>query len=222
MENLNGKRIKVLKNGPYEVTGNVPLNELEYVSNSKGFSLSYHQTKEYPSSDKYYLCRCGKSMNKPFCDGSHLKGFDGTETAGHKTYEEIATFIEGKNINLMDAEELCAGARFCDVKSGAWNLATKSDYPDSAEVVKEQCAHCPSGRLTAVTKDGVIIEPELPQEISILDDPATYSVGPIWVKGRIPIEDAEHKPYVVRNRVTLCRCGRSENKPYCDGSHMEK
>ncbi|MHB8164175.1 MAG: CDGSH iron-sulfur domain-containing protein [Methanoregula sp.] len=34
--------------------------------------------------------------------------------------------------------------------------------------------------------------------------------------------DADGKPYTVRNRVTLCRCGKSGNKPFCDGSHVER
>jgi CDGSH-type Zn-finger protein len=44
--------------------------------------------------------------------------------------------------------------------------------------------------------------------------------GPIWVRGGIEIESAEGHAYQVRNRVTLCRCGKSQNKPFCDGSHV--
>ena len=43
--------------------------------------------------------------------------------------------------------------------------------------------------------------------------------GPIWVKGGIRIEGADGKSYEIRNRVTLCRCGQSSNKPFCDGTH---
>ena len=43
--------------------------------------------------------------------------------------------------------------------------------------------------------------------------------GPIWVRGGIPVASADGKTYEVRNRLTLCRCGRSANKPFCDGSH---
>jgi CDGSH-type Zn-finger protein len=32
---------------------------------------------------------------------------------------------------------------------------------------------------------------------------------------------ADGTPYEVRNRVTLCRCGNSRNKPFCDGSHED-
>jgi CDGSH-type Zn-finger protein len=41
------------------------------------------------------------------------------------------------------------------------------------------------------------------------------------VRGGIPIESANGKTYAVRNRVTLCRCGQSANKPLCDGSHSD-
>ncbi|UCF09264.1 MAG: CDGSH iron-sulfur domain-containing protein, partial [Thermoplasmata archaeon] len=45
--------------------------------------------------------------------------------------------------------------------------------------------------------------------------------GPIWVRGRIPIESADGHIYEIRNRVTLCRCGWSSNKPFCDSSHLD-
>ena len=51
--------IKVYANGPYEVTGDIALN----IDDEMGLS----------NDDPYYLCRCGASENKPFCDGSHKK-----------------------------------------------------------------------------------------------------------------------------------------------------
>lgn len=215
------KKIKVLKDGPYEVSGKIPLNQLRFVPDAHGASVAYEEVRRYEVKDTYYLCRCGRSHNKPFCDGSHLQGFDGTETARHATYDEMAGRIEGRFINLMDAEELCAVARFCDTHGSTWNLVTDSTDPESVPIVTEQCAHCPSGRLTAVTREGIRLEPSLPQEISILEDPAARVHGPIWVKGGIPVEDADGNAYPVRNRVTLCRCGHARNKPFCDGHHME-
>ncbi len=217
-----GKKIKVLKNGPYEVTGNIPIDHLQYAPNERGFSLEYQEMNKYSMEDMYHLCRCGMSNNKPCCDGSHTLGFDGTETAGQKTYDQMATFISGKQVDLMDAEELCAGARFCDTKSGTWNLVETAENPDAKDIILHQTTHCPSGRLTAVTKQGERIEPKLDQEISILEDPAARAMGPIWVKGGIEIESAEGFAYPIRNRVTLCRCGKSKNKPLCDRSHFTK
>ena len=42
----------------------------------------------------------------------------------------------------------------------------------------------------------------------------------LWVKGGVEIEATDGHVYEVRNRVTLCRCGRSEKHPLCDGSHL--
>lgn len=221
MESNEEKEIKILPNGPYEVTGNVPLNQLRYVSDRKGASTGYKEIQKYAVEGMYHLCRCGGSKNKPFCDGSHrTNGFKGETTASHDTYDEMAVFTEGKVIDLLDAEELCAVARFCDTKGKTWNLVDEGTTQETIDIVKEQCANCPSGRLTAVTKDGKRIEPELPQGISILEDLAVGVHGPIWVKGGIPIEDEKGKIYPIRNRVTLCRCGLSQNKPFCDGRHM--
>ncbi|MGB9605811.1 MAG: CDGSH iron-sulfur domain-containing protein [Bryobacteraceae bacterium] len=47
------------------------------------------------------------------------------------------------------------------------------------------------------------------------------SNGPLRVEGDFELVDQEGKAYGLggRERVSLCRCGHSENKPFCDGSH---
>lgn len=221
MESNSEKKIKVLPNGPYRVSGNIPLNQLRYVDDGKGASTGYVEMQKYSVQSVYHLCRCGGSHHKPFCDGTHAKnGFQGETTASHDTYDEMAVFYKGKVIDMMDAASLCAVARFCDTYGTTWQQVEEGDSAETIEIVKQQCCDCPSGRLTAVTKDGKRIEPELPEGISILEDPAVSVHGPIWVKGGIPIEDEHGQIYPIRNRVTLCRCGLSDNKPFCDAKHM--
>jgi CDGSH-type Zn-finger protein len=43
--------------------------------------------------------------------------------------------------------------------------------------------------------------------------------GPLWVRGGVPVIGADGQPYETRNRVLLCRCGHSRNRPFCDGTH---
>jgi hypothetical protein len=67
---------------------------------------------------------------------------------------------------------------------------------------------------------GKPIEPHFEKSITVLEDPGRECSGPLWVKGGIPIQSADGSEYEVRNRVTLCRCGKSSNKPFCDGTHI--
>ena len=81
---------------------------------------------------------------------------------------------------------------------------------------------CPSGRL--VVRDSVTgetLEPDLAPSIVLVEDPSEGVRGPVWVRGGISITSADGSTYEVRNRVTLCRCGASANKPFCDGSHFQ-
>lgn len=43
--------------------------------------------------------------------------------------------------------------------------------------------------------------------------------GPYLVKGNVSLLDADGNPYVVEQNFVLCRCGQSNSKPFCDGSH---
>jgi CDGSH-type Zn-finger protein len=77
-----GACVTVSQNGPYIVTGRVPLAKQAIVTDAEGGSQAWAQGDDYPPQEKYALCRCGHSKKKPFCDGTHAKiGFDGTETA---------------------------------------------------------------------------------------------------------------------------------------------
>jgi hypothetical protein len=96
-----------------------------------------------------------------------------------------------------------------------------SDDEIDAQKVAEECELCPSGRYTAVDKaTGLAHEPDLEPSIAFVQDPAMGVSGPIWARGGIPIQSSDGREYEVRNRVTLCRCGHSANKPFCDGSHI--
>jgi CDGSH-type Zn-finger protein len=63
------------------------------------------------------------------------------------------------------------------------------------------------------------IEHPLAPAIGVVEDPALGCSGPLYVQGGIPIHSSDGKRYEVRNRVALCRCGVSANKPFCNGSH---
>jgi CDGSH-type Zn-finger protein len=214
-------KVQVTKNGPYVVTGSLPLAEQHIVTNAQGESLDYREGKKYPAAASYALCRCGHSNNKPFCDGTHAKiGFDGTETASHEPYVKQAQLMEGPVVSLTDQENLCAFARFCDPKGQIWNLVSKTDDPEQRKIVEYEAGHCPSGRLVAWdNKTKKPIEPHFDPSIGLIEDTAKGVRGPIWVRGGVVIVSSDGEAYEIRNRVTLCRCGRSENKPFCNGSH---
>jgi hypothetical protein len=89
------------------------------------------------------------------------------------------------------------------------------------KLATDEANKCPGGRLTIKTKSWKLIEPDLKQEISALDDPALLVRWPLQVRWWISVFSAIWEKYEVRNRVALCRCGFSQNKPFCDGHHLQ-
>ncbi|HYB32022.1 MAG TPA: CDGSH iron-sulfur domain-containing protein [Steroidobacteraceae bacterium] len=213
--------VVVTKDGPYLVTGRVSLARQTIVVDREGGSTEWRESPAFPAQESFALCRCGHSGNKPFCDGTHKKiGFDGTETASRKPYREQAQLMEGPALSLTDAEVLCAGARFCDPNGQVWNQVGRTDEARVRALFVRQVNHCPSGRLVAWERaTGQPVEHPLPVSIGVIEDPSQGVSGPLWLRGAIPVTSADGFAYEVRNRVTLCRCGASKNKPFCDGSH---
>jgi len=211
--------IKITENGPYLVSGNIPL--FEEIITPKGHGYVWKEGRKLPQNEHYALCRCGRSKNAPFCDGTHVKiGFIGMETANTKSYSERADVLKGPELDLLD-DGRCAFARFCHKEHGdVWTLTRNSNDPELKEEAIEAAKDCPAGRLLAKQKTGEILEYEHEPSIIIIQDPQKYVSGGIFVKGKIPIISSRGQTYEIRNRVTLCRCGHSHNLPFCDATHI--
>jgi len=221
MEYDNLPRIVIKKDGPYIVSGNVELTEQIISSQRNDYKMN--QGRIFDAGETYSLCRCGHSKNMPFCDGSHEHiHFDGTETASRKPFRERALILKGPDLILADVEEYCSFARFCHTVEGtAWELTEDSDNPTARENAVKAASECPSGRLVAYDKQtGEPIEIAYKPSIGVIQDPQRGVSGPLWVRGGIPIESSDGDVYEIRNRATLCRCGKSTNKPYCDAEHV--
>jgi CDGSH-type Zn-finger protein len=216
----NGK-IQVTKNGPYMVLGNIPLYRMVIKCDHSIMPSEWTIAEKLKTPSNYALCRCGGTGNKPFCDGTHVKkDFNGTETSKNIPFEAMAKPIEGPKITLKDAEILCASARFCHRNGDIWDQIAQTNEAKIKENCIENACTCPSGRLVIVDKKtNQTVEPKLDQTIGLIEDPSIGRDGPLWVRGNIQVYSAEDKLYEIRNRMTLCRCGKSSNKPFCDSTH---
>jgi CDGSH-type Zn-finger protein len=216
---ISKMKIKILKNGPYIVSGNIPLSEKIITPKGKGYE--WKDGRPLPQAATYSLCRCGKTKNPPFCDGAHIEsGFRGDETAGRSLFEERSEVICGPEIDLLD-DHRCALARFCHREQGdAWELTVNSGDPHLRDEAIEAARECPAGRLVARYKTGELIEPEYEPAVEIIQDPEEEVSGGIFVKGGIPLESSDGEVYETQNRIVLCRCGHSEIKPFCDAAHI--
>jgi len=173
--------------------------------------------------EPYFLCRCGNSKNKPFCDDTHLSiPFDGTETARNIKFSKVAETIEGAGLVLKDARIYCSSARYCTRAGGIRYLIAGSDNPESKEIAIQEVSNCPSGRLVVEDKNTLaLMEPLIKPSVTVTEDLGKKVSGPLYLKGGIKVVSSEGILYEVRNRVTLCRCGKSGKKPFCDGRHIK-
>ena len=167
----------------------------------------------------------GNQATSRFAISTHfVNEFDGTETTDPRpTAERQVTFQGATNIVVRRDHSFCMEAGFCgnrltDIEK---MVALTGDTQVRAQVIA-MAERCPSGSYTyAIQAGGPDIEPDLPQQIAITveitsDGPIE---GPLWVTGNIPIELSDGQLLETRNRVTLCNCGASKNKPLCDGTH---
>lgn len=222
MDSLSKRRIRIEEKGPFIVEGGIPLySESIHSEDDKVYSwVKRKEWKDLP--ETYRLCRCGKSKRMPFCDGSHThEKFNHEEAMTRDTFEERAMVRKGKGIHLADDIDLCSWSRFCHTPAGkTWTLLDKADDPEIYALLLKSIQECPSGRLVAIDPEtGEALEPDLPMEIVVSQDPEKTCSGPLILRGGIPVEAPDGYVYEVRNRATLCRCGHSHNAPFCDSRH---
>jgi len=228
----NFRKIVIMKNGSYHVLGNIPLVHKTQVVSERGEPLTWMKVKEYssaniPGKDFYGLCRCGKSKRKPYCDLTHLEvGFDGTETA--ETLPSVVgarRLPGGTHLVVWKDDSLCMSSGFCGfADAGIYELLGRTADAKIRALVMAMVERCPSGALTyRIEEVGPVIEPDLPEQIAVTTEitSAGEIPGPLWVTGNVPIERSDGEPFETRNRVTLCNCGESCQKPLCDGTHRK-
>jgi CDGSH-type Zn-finger protein/uncharacterized Fe-S cluster protein YjdI len=124
--------------------------------------------------------------------------------------------IEGRDLTLLYEGKKCIHARFCVTWGPQVFLANVQGpwiNPDatSTDALVEIAHACPSGAIRYLRKDGR--ENEAPPPVNLL---AVREAGPYAVRGDLRLNGSSGG-----YRATLCRCGASKNKPFCDGSHHD-
>ena len=162
------------------------------------------------------LCRCGASANKPFCDGTHAKiGFSSSKNDG-RLDNKRDSYI-GKGIAIHDNRSICAHAGVCTDRLASVFRLRKEPWidPDAAseDEIKATVQACPSGALSCTIED--VETDEQSGEPAIFVAPN----GPYVVSGGPDLVDTRYAEGASKKRFTLCRCGGSKNKPFCDGTH---
>ncbi|MCH7638412.1 MAG: CDGSH iron-sulfur domain-containing protein [Bacteroidetes bacterium] len=98
-----------------------------------------------------------------------------------------------------------------DPKRKPWIDPSQAD----ADAISATIMNCPTGALKFTRKDGGEEEtPDAANSLSIQPN------GPLFVRGDLQIETPDGEVILTDTRVALCRCGLSENKPFCDNSHL--
>lgn len=204
------KNIKIVatENGPFKIDGTVTI---------KNSSDKYIANRE-----ETYLCRCGGSSDKPFCDGTHrTNGFSGDKNPDHP--HSVTKAYVGKHITIYDNRSVCSHRGYCTQELPSVFTETEAGINpdgDTVEKIIAQCDKCPSGALSYA----------LPNELrnkGIQEDETTIKLaerhyefhGPYDVKGHFKIKGQVEMAPEAETKTTLCRCGHSKNKPYCSGEH---
>ncbi len=204
--------IQTARNGPYLAT-NVRL-------------LRDYLGQEIPAQPQVALCRCGGSATKPSCDGSCASnGF--TDAKDPKRVPDRLDTYPGVQLTVLDNRGTCQHSGLCTDRLATVFRAGQEPFvaPSGArqDEIISAVRNCPSGALgfaidgkgaRGLADWGGTREPA----IDVTRD------GPYRVTGGIELTDADGTPVPRSEGASLehyavCRCGHSQNKPFCSGMH---
>ena len=207
-----GPQIRVVQDGPYLVTNAGDLRD------GLGQPL--------PMRPQLALCRCGGSQLKPFCDGAHARnGFSGAKDRDR--VPDRRDSYTGQQVTIFDNRGTCQHSGLCTDRlttvfraGGDPFVAPSGGRMD--EIIRA-VRDCPSGALSYG-----VDEQEARGDVDYHDrrDPAIEVTrdGPYRVTGGITLSGADgeepaRNAGASREHYALCRCGHSQNKPFCSGMH---
>ena len=204
--------IMTAKNGPHLITNAAA------VRNHLGETLTLPP--------QLALCRCGASTMKPFCDGAHAtSGF--TDDKDPKRVPDQRDTYPGEQVTIFDNRGICQHSGLCsDRLPTAFRTKEEPFVAPSGGRMDElvrAVRDCPSGALSLAfdgteARDLTDRHDTREQAVEITQD------GPYRVTGGLPLTDASGAdvPRAAgssREHYALCRCGHSQNKPFCSGMH---
>ncbi|MDQ2744455.1 MAG: CDGSH iron-sulfur domain-containing protein [Chloroflexota bacterium] len=199
-------------NGPYLVTN------VATVTNWLGEPI--------PVRPQMALCRCGASAMKPWCDGAHARiGFTAAKDP-ERVPNRRDTYV-GQQVTILDNRGTCQHSGYCtDRLATAFHLGEEPFVTPSGgrmdEIIRA-VRDCPAGALSYAidgreAREQVDFDKKREQTIEVSKD------GPYRITGGIALSDDkgndEHRNHgASREHYALCRCGHSQNKPFCSGMH---
>ncbi|WP_420319944.1 (4Fe-4S)-binding protein [Flagellimonas sp.] len=110
------------------------------------------------------------------------------------------------------AECVKALPKVYDPNRKPWIIAEGAD----TQALKNQINKCPSGALSYYMNGE-----ENQEELSLETKVEVLENGPLLVYGTLNVKDKDGKSERKNKTTAFCRCGASNNKPYCDGSHIQ-
>lgn len=205
-------RVTVVSNGPYVASGALEIKD------HLGRALEHDAVTA--------LCRCGKSASKPRCDAACIRtGFDDAKKP-ERVPDRRDTYA-GQQVTVYDNRGICQHSGFCTERlPGVFHAGSEPFVTPSGgrmdEIVRA-VRDCPSGALSFAV-DGTEARSQAdwggrrPPTVLISRD------GPYRLTGGVEIVDDKGAPIeraqgASVEHAALCRCGHSQNKPFCSGMH---
>jgi CDGSH-type Zn-finger protein/truncated hemoglobin YjbI len=206
------REIRTAPNGPYLAT-NVEL-------------LRDWLGRDLPLRPQLALCRCGASRLKPYCDGSHARiGFTDQKSVD-RVSDRRDTYV-GLQVTIYDNRGICQHSGFCSDRIATAFRANQEPFvaPSAGRMdeIIRAVRDCPSGALSYAldgteAREAVDWHNHRKAAIEITKD------GPYRITGRLALHDdrGDDVPRAEGSSLehyALCRCGQSQNKPFCSGMH---
>lgn len=135
--------------------------------------------------------------------------------------DKSKTYTHG-DITVVWKPDVCIHSKLCwtqlgevfDPRARPWvNLAAAE-----SERILEQVSKCPSGALSAYRSDAV----SSPEVVTAESRVEVVPNGPLLVYGKLALKLRDGSTQNKSKVTAFCRCGRSANKPFCDGSHVSE